>query len=92
MIEAEPYVLDAPGPEDWCTSLDRAPNPLRAKIANREVEAPDMVLKIWQAARPITPTEYDHLMRRRAWARRYEPTSYHAQPIDLSVLRTREVL
>ncbi len=91
-VEPEPYGLDAAPPADWCTPLDRAPNPLRAKIADREVEAPDLVLKTWQAGRAITQAEYAWLMERRRWAKRYEPQSYHAQPANLSALRNREVL
>ncbi len=92
MIEPDPYGLDAPPPADWCTPLDRAPNPLRAQVGNRTVEDPMMVLKIYQGARAVTAGEHTYLMRRREWARRYDPQSYHAQPIDLSVLRNREVL
>lgn len=91
-LEPEPYALDTAPPKDWCTPLDRAPNPLRAKIANCEIENPEMVIKIWQGGRTISAAEYSYLSARREWARRYAPESYHAQPIDLSVLRNREIL
>lgn len=92
MIESDPYGLDAPPPADWCTPLDRAPNPLRAKIADRDVEDTMMIIKLWQGARAITPSEYAYLMERRVWSRRYDPQSYHAQPISLSVLKNRDLL
>jgi hypothetical protein len=92
MIEPDPYGLDAPGPEDWCTPLDRAPNPLRAKIGEIEVEDHAMVLKVWQGGRLVSARAYCYLMARREWARRYAPESYYGRPLDLSVLRNREVL
>jgi hypothetical protein len=92
MIEPDPYGLDAPPPADWCTPLNRAPNPLRAKIADREVEDPVMVIKVWQGARAVAPREYAFLMARRAWAKKYDQTSYHAQSPDLTVLRNRDIL
>jgi hypothetical protein len=51
-----------------------------------------MVIKLWQAGRGIPKHEYDFLVARRAWARRHDPSSYQAQPIDLSVLRNRDFL
>ena len=92
MIESDPYSLDAPPAEDWCTPLDRAPNPLRAMVGEKTVEDTMLIVRVWQGARGISVAEYNYLMARRAWARRYDSKSYHAQPVNLTVLRNREVL
>jgi hypothetical protein len=91
-IEPEPYALDAAPPEDWCTPLDRAPNPLRAKIGEIEIEDNHLVLALWQGARAVTVIEYSHLMARRAWAKKHDPESYHALRPNLNVLRNRDLL
>jgi hypothetical protein len=92
MLEADPFDVDALPPEDWCTPLDRAPYPLRAMVGERVIEDMRMILCLWQGARAVTVAEYNYLMARRAWARHYEPQSYHAQPVNLAVLKNRDLL
>ena len=91
-IEPDPFGLDGPDPADWFTPLDRAPNPLRAQVGERTIEAPEMIIKVWQGARAVTPEEHAYLVARRAWARRYDPQSYHARAADIRVLKNRELL
>jgi hypothetical protein len=90
-VEADPYE-DYPPPQWWCEPTGRAPGPLRARIGERDVEDTKMILVLWQSARAVPPHEYLYLVARRAWARRYDPESYHAKPVDLTVLKNREVL
>jgi hypothetical protein len=90
-VEVDPYA-DYPRPEDWFDPIGKPAGPLRAKIGEREVENTKIILCLWQGARGITVQEYMYLMARRQWARRYDPNSYHSRPVDLSVLRNRELL
>jgi hypothetical protein len=92
MLEADPFDVDALPPGDWCMPLDRAPYPLRAMVGERVIEDTRMIICLWQGARAISGVEYNYLMARRAWARRYEPQSYHGRPVNLAVLRNRELL
>lgn len=78
--------------EDWFTPLGRAPGPLRATVGETAVEDQRMIVIIWQGARAVSQGEYGWLTRRRAWARRHQPDSYHAQPADLRILRNRDLL
>ena len=90
-VEADPYE-DYPRPEDWFDPIGKPAGPLRARVAERDIEDGEMVLRIWQSGRAVTAAEYAYLVARRAWARRYEPDSYHAKPVDVRVLKNRELL
>jgi hypothetical protein len=90
-LECDPY-SEYFDPQDCCALLDRSPYPLRAQVGERVVEDGRLIIAIWQGARAVTVAEHAYLVARRAWARRYEPQSYHAKPVNLAVLKNRELL
>ena len=90
-VEVDPY-SDYPRPEDWFDPVGGPVGPPRAKIGEIEVENNDIILRLWQGARGISVPEYEYLMARRQWARKYAPGSYHALRPDLRVLRNRDLL
>ena len=69
--------------------LGRSPYPLRASIAEKDLDD-SWAMRVWNSGRQISAGAYAWLMARRAWARRWAPASYEAQPADLSWIRNLE--
>lgn len=91
MVELD--LLEWPYRPEWLGEpLDRTPNPLRCRIGEREIEDQKLLIVLWQGARAVTLAEHQYLVARREWARRYDPTSYHARPVDLRALQYRDLL
>ena len=74
-------------PEWFGEPLDRSPYPLAAKIGEWFHWSEDIVMKVWTWGRPITAQAYAYLMARRAWARRWAPQTFEAQPATVRFLR-----
>jgi hypothetical protein len=90
-VEPMPFE-DYPPPEDWCEPIGKPTGPLRARVGEKDIEDAKLVIHVWQGARAVTVAEYRYLAARRAHARKYEPDSALGQPIDLSILRNRDLL
>ncbi len=72
---------------DWCYPLDRQPYPLCAKIGESLFWDSDTVSRVWTWGNSIDAQAYAFLMSRRAYARKWFPSSFEAHPITTRNLR-----